>query len=1274
MKNKIRFIIALFFLISIIIYTNRGFFYNNKTPKENSSSKIKNFKQKEHFDFSLIQHLTDKNDSLDVAYRNHASKVCNYSKIPFSELTIDEFNKSTQILESIKVLSVKNTLKLNNSAIKKILDFVANGGTLVIPGFSEDARMAYFYGLKTENTFEIDIKTKGIFFKTDFLPLVKGKRIQKSLTHYSLAKENFSNTIKVLVSADSDKEFPVVIENNIGKGKVIYFNTGYELEKADRGLIFSSFLKGLEGIPYPVANVSTIFLDDFISPLYSTKLEPIKSEMDLSIIDFVTGPWWDDMQKMADELSIKYTAITVFDYRGVDKPPFLFGQWNSAFKKFKGKKVNASDWMCEELLKEGHEMGFHGYNHISLLNSDWAKPEYMAISLNAVKKKWLISNLGKLPTSYVPPSNYIDSIGMNQLASAMPSLKYMCSLYLGDYEDGGAREFDKEKWSSNFFNFPRISSGFIIEEEDQYNLQSLYLYSGIWTHFVHPDDVYQTKANANETAGHFSLRNKYNLGWRKSNNKLFKNKGLFHVFKDYIIKQSNAYPLSRYVGATEGGNITKNWRNSNYKYKITNNFCEVSSQNNTNDENYWFLYVSNQKLPKIEQELAKKIQKFSKTPYLDGYLYAIKTKLPKLKISHNFHESNSKDQNTEQLLTNTVLEYQNFNKKEEDTYANRVLPKLNSQQDSIKYYIANNELKKATDILEKKLYKERVVDTLYWNQYYKYMAWQKNESGFWSVLDSYTDKNPFKENLKYSRQVGLKNGYLNEESRKKWLKKQLLILQDKELLKEYIATFNNKSNSDTITSLLNKLRKIEPNVENERKYILHLITYKPQKAIEELNTKHPSNANCLHGIATEISWLYADNKKYKKAYDWSKYSKKIKIVNKLYWLYEAKDYETLEEEYNKHIAKNPSDEQTKLLMGELFLGTNQVKKAWAIGSELPNSIKRDTLFKRLNKNVIYETRDTQKFLLKKYPNLFEQKVKDKLEKEIRLAENNYIEAIGSVSGDNVNTNFFKRKLLYTIKSKKENSHTVYISNADVFSLQKTMITDNDNIDKQLYGLGYRFDKLNFKNKYNFWGTIGLEKDEQNNIFYMTEIGAAINSLKKYSSLTFKFNPVQTGVAYQKKIYRNQLSFYQENKIANKFKTILFIEGNYYTNDALEGSITSRFSFDNSKDVRFKIIPELEISYTKTNADQIIDYPYYLVKQRFYYGPQIGLRYGKQLSKFNTKLYVGRFFDNDLGNFNRVTGSAFLRIYNFTDIKLMFEFSNQPQAFSNSFNLGVRYVF
>jgi len=115
-----------------------------------------------------------------------------------------------------------------------------------------------------------------------------------------------------------------------------------------------------------------------------------------------------------------------------------------------------------------------------------------------------LTNFKDLPKSYVPPSNYIDSTGLAKLSQGMPSLKYMQSTYLGEFEEGGLREFDPDPYNNHFFDFPRISSGYVLAPTNEWEIESMYMCTGIWTHFVHPDDVYQIPDESNaKTSGHF---------------------------------------------------------------------------------------------------------------------------------------------------------------------------------------------------------------------------------------------------------------------------------------------------------------------------------------------------------------------------------------------------------------------------------------------------------------------------------------------------------------------------------------------------------------------------------------------------------------------------------------------------------------------------------------------------------------------------------------------------------------------------------------------------
>jgi predicted deacetylase len=50
------------------------------------------------------------------------------------------------------------------------------------------------------------------------------------------------------------------------------------------------------------------------------------------------------------------------------------------FKKIKTKdRVEPlPDWLVKDVAKNGHELAFHGYNHVSLLKEDWKNPKFIS--------------------------------------------------------------------------------------------------------------------------------------------------------------------------------------------------------------------------------------------------------------------------------------------------------------------------------------------------------------------------------------------------------------------------------------------------------------------------------------------------------------------------------------------------------------------------------------------------------------------------------------------------------------------------------------------------------------------------------------------------------------------------------------------------------------------------------------------------------------------------------------------------------------------------------
>lgn len=850
---------------------------------------------------SLVQFVVDKETDENMQQSKELAKVADYTKIPYSTIDINDFNTYQKIEPTTRVLCVYETEGLEDIAIEAILNFVAKGGTILFTRQNRDERLGYMLGLKPGSIMEMDSTAYGFHFKKAFLPGLQGfsHDDDKSL-HEGFKAANFSERINVLATAANNTDYPLFIENKIGKGRVVLYNSVGRFTKNTRGLLFSNVLLGLEGIPYPVANTATIFLDDYPSPLYNIYKEPIQSEMDKTVASYVTDVWWPDMKQYAKEENIKYTAYVTFDYNAYVTPPFTFKEWDkNAFEK-EGVFQQKSSWLGRDVYNSGHELGFHGYNHVSLLKEDWKQTEYMVTALKSARKKWKILDFKALPISYVPPSNYIDSIGLAKLKEGMPSIKYIQSTYLGVREEGGNREFDPDPYNDYFFGYPRITSGYILEPKNILALESLYLFTGIWTHFVHPDDVYQIPSKSNEaTSGHYEYRNKHNLNWRSSEGK----KGLFDRFKEDLASFKQRHPMVRYLNATESSNLVKDWRYAYFSHIRDDGYYTVESdyQSKENKSHYWFLYVSDHNAALVDQNLGDTNAQIKKTPFLNGNMYSIETNDALLKLPDLYLKGKGSGILNSEALANVEVEYLSYKESRD------ILVPLVEQ---VLKYVGNGELRKATDLIETNIENGTEFDEDQWLSYADYLVWQERGDRIWKVLEKEYQKKESKKLAFLSRNISTRAGYPDNETRENWLTRQIIWgTEDVAVLSEYVDYFNTVERKKMILQVLRQLTDLEPSALNSKRYITHLINNNFEGVVPELNNV-PVCDEFYHDMAREISWAYADRFRYDKALAWSKCSEGIEAEAIDSWLINSNSFDELKKvDYHKYLdvllANNP---------------------------------------------------------------------------------------------------------------------------------------------------------------------------------------------------------------------------------------------------------------------------------------------------------------------------------------------------------------------------------
>ncbi|HKL34895.1 MAG TPA: DUF2194 domain-containing protein [Salegentibacter sp.] len=1275
----------------------------------------------------LVTYILEPGDDLSLNNSNHIRKTLNYAKIPYGEINRDKFNEEPSVSNSVKVIVAYDLAPLNREAMNFLINFVAEGGHIFIPSVGTNKNFGFLAGVKDNANFEINTTAQGFLFKTDFIPAFKGKHYKSLTTHYGLEQNNFREDVEVLATSFSEEDYPLIIKNEIGAGSVISFNTEQFSEKQERGLFFAAILKGLEGVPYPVANASSIMLDDFPAPLYDAKMEPVQSEMDISQAIFYSDVWWKDMLKLAEEEDIVYSAYVCFDYSNHTSPPFNFPEWERSILN----GANGADKLMKSIKNSDHEVELHGYNHVSLTQAEWPNKSYMGLSLQAVKKRWAARNYGRLPISYVPPSNIIDSTGFIALEENIPSIVYNASIYLGDFEEGGDREFDPEPYNYHFFNFPRISSGYAMNSAREFNQQSLYLYTGIWTHFIHPDDIYQIPGDEPlESAGDYSLRNINSYGWRVSEDG---SPGLLPRFRNYIKKVKETFPLIRFLKVSDAAKITKNWREDIYEFSETENTFQVAAQveNSVNSENFWFAYVSEEKQNEMRDYLRNNQVKYTKTPFLDGFLFNIQTSkkqlnLPKLKDENQGNSLSSLLQDYNSYLL--VKPSENF----EDSDVGKEITELKSTIKASEDYNREN-----------------------WLELFQYLGWENRQDEIWPLLEQKYSKDKSLVYVKLSSEFTTQSDYPNLETRKRWMLRQIdLDPQNVKLRRDFIAYFgsdtqvqlsrdellelikNTESREEKFSYLLllnekypeaalNLVMDIEPcredfkpsastiswifadaqffnraiswskcseeideeSVMNWRLqsgeykflkeknfplYIEYLIADNDKKAAMELLEIETCRED-LKRLATTIAYTYAGQGSFRKALEWSACAASFPVIDRMQWLYELKNYSKVEEIYaNYSQRKNPGEkEDVQVFMAEFYLGRGDITTAWEIASKLPNSADRERLRRQLNKDVIYLNSDQKRFLLNGYASLFYPEVAREIKKDLRVTEGDFLKLGSNIISDRLDPTSFGTEAIYVVRDKKLHQHQFGISQYNAYAIPFQEGFEN-NVDEQLYGLIYRFKSRERIEKLNYGFGSLLEFNDAGKAYLHLHASASIAKDSLYSSFQFTRKPAITGPAYALDIYQTQLNIYEELQFKEKFQAVLYLEGNHYSDDVQDLQALTSISMDIKLNKRSKFRPYSEFSGMLGNSSRPSGYPYWTLDERLYGGMGVAYEYENKQNFWKINLDAGYFLDTFSDEFQRYRGNVVWPVSKYLHFNAQAEFYTLKNFYSNNFTFGLKY--
>lgn len=474
------------------------------------------------------------------------------------------------------VFALVDSSKLGDRAYE-ILDWVGTGGGLMV--YFPPQGDYFFRALGTqmgiiESGWEM-YEVPGFRFQTDLMLGGQGHDFMIEDPYESAHTLSISEDCLVhMVSAD-ERELPLMWERDYGEGRIVFMNFGI-MGKAYRGIYGAAYSLLDDAAAWPVINGSAFYLDDFPSPVPSGTSTYIERDYGLSVSDFYTNVWWPDLRELAETYGIYYSGMVIEDYNEELEPPYAANSNTQRFLYF-----------GNSLLRDGGEIGLHGYNHIPLcmegFDADfgpdyrkgtyerlydydyWASREDMRDSVSELIRFTEDLYPGNKPQVYVPPSNILSAEAREMLAEEFPQIRAVASIYFeGDVEY--TQEFEVAE--DGIVETPRVISGCIIDDFMEIAALSELNLHFVNSHFMHPDDVLDEDRGAE-------------AGWEAMRNRL----------SEYMDWLYTAAPEIRNLSATELAGAVQRYYYLDVQKEITEDEI-ILNLSNFRDEAYLFLRIN----------------------------------------------------------------------------------------------------------------------------------------------------------------------------------------------------------------------------------------------------------------------------------------------------------------------------------------------------------------------------------------------------------------------------------------------------------------------------------------------------------------------------------------------------------------------------------------------------------------------------------------------------------------------------------------------------------
>ncbi|WP_371018421.1 DUF2194 domain-containing protein [Pseudalkalibacillus sp. JSM 102089] len=429
-------------------------------------------------------YIHEDDSDLSKSVLSNLQHALDYAKVAYEPISIDEIPSIEASPYNVLVLAGEHS---KDWPYEEIKSFVEDGGRLYIGSRFINAEWNELLGVTDFGDFMDGYN--GLSFKKELLPGYIDLDSSSTLFAHSIADVELKKTSEVFIKVEDE---PILWTHEFGKGKILFWNTTSVAEKISRGLLLQAMSFLTPAFVSSQAGIKVVYLDDFPSPVPYETTDTIQNKYDMTIKEFYTNVWWQDMKQLAEDYNVLYTGVIIGTYRDTTEQSS-----EDLNERIRYPMLNFG----RDILKHDGELGLHGYNHQSLVldnepidpklgYSPWESQEEMTVGIKRIKSSFDYFFPKEQIKSYVPPSNIINKTGIAALVESLPHLEVIAALYSGTDQDGSyIQEFGQDESYDRLYNFPRISSGYLESEEDQFIQIDAIANFGMMSHFVHPDDV-----------------------------------------------------------------------------------------------------------------------------------------------------------------------------------------------------------------------------------------------------------------------------------------------------------------------------------------------------------------------------------------------------------------------------------------------------------------------------------------------------------------------------------------------------------------------------------------------------------------------------------------------------------------------------------------------------------------------------------------------------------------------------------------------------------------